>query len=408
MVDTINIRKQRSKTIFDAREKIFSAVMKHMQIGSVSVSFPSGGQRTFNGVERGANYIGRADMQILEWSAVSDIMRGGAIGLAESYMAGKWATTDISNLLLVLAANMDHLESRLSLAKGASFLNKIKHLFNRNTRTGSRKNISFHYDLGNDFYQLWLDKSMTYSAALFRSPSMTLYEAQQEKYRALAEAVGIQRGDHVLEIGCGWGGFAEFAAKEYGCMVTGVTLSVEQLDYANKRLRTAGLSDFAKMELCDYRDVKGTFDHIVSIEMLEAVGESFWEGYFTKVKSLLKPGGKAGIQVITIDDHKFDAYRNNVDFIQKYIFPGGMLPSDRILEEQFRMARLRLDNKFEFGLGYADTLKKWLDSFDMKLEAIKEQGFDQRFINMWRFYLGYCEAGFRQKTIDVVQYVIAK
>jgi cyclopropane-fatty-acyl-phospholipid synthase len=237
---------------------------------------------------------------------------------------------------------------------------------------------------------------------------MTLFEAQQRKYRALAEAVGIKEGDHILEIGCGWGGFAEFAAREYSCKITGVTLSIEQLEYANKRLQAAGLSHLAKMELCDYRDIEGAFDHIISIEMLEAVGESFWQGYFAQIRNLLKPGGKAGIQVITIADQKFESYRQGVDFIQKYIFPGGMLPSDKILKGQFENVGLALEHQHAFGIGYADTLKKWLAVFDQKIDLVKEQGFDQRFINMWRFYLGYCEAGFRQQTIDVMQYVISK
>jgi cyclopropane-fatty-acyl-phospholipid synthase len=407
MADTIDVRKSAPAISFDPREKIFAAVMGHIQTGSISVIYPSGHRAVFQG-DNVHRDIKPVDMHIHDWGAVSDMLRGGAMGLAESYMAGKWTTNNISNLLEVLAANMDHLESRLSFAAGAKILNKIKHLFNRNTKKGSRKNIAFHYDLGNDFYELWLDKSMTYSAALFEGQSMTLFEAQQRKYRALAEAVGIKEGDHILEIGCGWGGFAEFAAREYSCKITGVTLSIEQLEYANKRLQAAGLSHLAKMELCDYRDIEGTFDHIISIEMLEAVGESFWQGYFAQIRNLLKPGGKAGIQVITIADQKFESYRQGVDFIQKYIFPGGMLPSDKILKGQFENVGLALEHQHAFGIGYADTLKKWLAVFDQKIDLVKEQGFDQRFINMWRFYLGYCEAGFRQQTIDVMQYVISK
>lgn len=387
-------------------ERMFSAVMGHLSEGQLIVKFPSGTVRTFSGNQPGlaAGLIG--EMHIHSWAAISRALKGGTMGLAEGFMDGAWSSPDLTNLLRVLAANMDRLEARLKRAFLPKVWARFGHWINRNNKAGSRRNISFHYDLGNEFYSLWLDPTMTYSAALFDGQPRSLEEAQKAKYKALADAVGIKAGDHILEIGCGWGGFAEYAARDLGCRITGVTLSKEQLAFAKARLAKAGVSDRTDLRLCDYRDLDGQFDHIVSIEMLEAVGEQFWPTYFAKVKSLLKPGGRAGIQVITIDNSRFDAYRRSVDFIQKYIFPGGMLPSDAVLKNHFKTNRLSLHSQLDFGIDYGETLKLWHESYAAHWPTIKSMDYDEKFDRMWRFYLSYCEAGFRQKTIDVSQYVI--
>ncbi len=389
-----------------ALEKIFAKVMSHIEVGHLVVRFPSGAERSFVGAELDAGNQVHGEMHIHKWSALSRALKTGTVGLAEGFMAHEWSSPDLTNLLRVLAANMDRLEARLKQAPLRKVRERIGHWFNRNSKSGSRRNISYHYDLGNDFYGLWLDKTMTYSAGLFGDDGSTLEEAQTAKYAALAKAVGIKKGDHVLEIGCGWGGFAEYAISELGCKVTGVTLSKEQLAFAKDRLEKAGLASKADLRLCDYRDLDGTFDHIVSIEMLEAVGEKYWATYFTKVRKLLKPGGHAGIQVITIANERFAAYREDVDFIQKYIFPGGMLPSDEVLKSLFDDHNFTLLSQNDFGLGYAKTLQLWHKRFMAKAADVAEMGYDAKFDRMWRFYLSYCEAGFRQKTIDVSQYVI--
>ncbi|WP_417451320.1 class I SAM-dependent methyltransferase [Kordiimonas sp.] len=385
-------------------EKILSIVFARLQTGSLEVTFPSGAKRTFTGTEQPD--AGRCSMHIVKWSAISRIIKRGAIGLAEAFIEGEWITPDLTKLLNLLAVNMSALEQRSTAARLWQLFDKVGHFRNRNTRLGSRRNISFHYDLGNDFYQLWLDPSMTYSAALFTDKDLALEQAQRQKYTALADELGLKKGDHVLEIGCGWGGFAEYAAGELGCRVTGVTLSQEQLKYAEARILRAGLASLVDLQLCDYRDIEGQFDHIVSIEMLEAVGESYWVTYFAKVKSALKPGGKAGIQVITIDDQRFETYRHRVDFIQRYIFPGGMLPSDSVLREKYTEAGLRLYHRRNFGLDYAKTLNHWHVNFEAATQKVLELGFDQRFLRLWKYYLSYCEAGFRQRTIDVTHYVL--
>lgn len=387
-------------------ELVFARVLEHIELGQLRVTFPSGAERSFEGApfEGGEHLVG--EMHIHSWSAITRALRHATIGLSEGYMAGEWASPDLTSLLRVLAANMEALESKLRRAPLRRLRERIGHWFNRNSKSGSRRNISYHYDLGNDFYGLWLDETMTYSAALFEPGTASLADAQRAKYAALAAAVGIKAGDHVLEIGCGWGGFAEYAIAELGCRVTGVTLSTEQLAYAQDRLARKGLADRADLRLCDYRDLDGQFDHIVSIEMLEAVGEDYWPTYFETVKSLLKPGGRAGIQVITIEDERFERYRSGVDFIQKYIFPGGMLPSDSVFKELVRGSGMSLMDQRDFGLGYATTLKLWHEHFMARISEVRALGYDARFERMWRFYLSYCEAGFRQKTIDVSQYVI--
>ncbi|WP_262690534.1 SAM-dependent methyltransferase [Kordiimonas aestuarii] len=386
------------------REKLLSAVLAKIKAGNLDVTFPSGARRSY----AGAAQLGMptASIHFVTWSAVTRTVRRGALGFAESFMDGEWRTGDLTDLLRLLAANMDAFEGHLPSTRSWRFFDKARHFANRNTKSGSRRNISFHYDLGNEFYALWLDPSMTYSAALFEDNTSTLEEAQRRKYARIAEAVGIKKGGRILEIGCGWGGFAEYAASQLGCHVTGVTLSREQLAFAQNRLTRQGLNHMVDLRLQDYRDISGQFDHIVSVEMLEAVGQEYWATYFSTLKRLLKPGGRIGIQVITIENDRFPRYSRSVDFVQKYIFPGGLLPSDKVLKQEFSDAGLTLVYQHDFGQDYAQTLEDWRYNFDAAAPEIKKLGFDERFFRLWRYYLAYCEAGFRQKSIDVSHYIL--
>jgi cyclopropane-fatty-acyl-phospholipid synthase len=287
-------------------------------------------------------------------------------------------------------------------------LNFAAHLLHRNSRTGSKHNILAHYDLGNAFYSRWLDPSMTYSSARFERPGQSLPEAQRNKYASLARQIDLRRDDHVLEIGCGWGGFAEFAAGEIGAKVTGITISPAQHEFARKRLFEQGLAERADIRLVDYRDVRGQFDRVASIEMFEAVGEEYWPTYFSKIREVLSPGGRAGLQIITIRDELFEHYRSRADFIQKYVFPGGMLPSELRLKEETDRAGLEWGDIVRFGQNYADTLAEWARRFENAWDDIRGLGFDERFRRLWRFYLGYCEAGFRMERTNVVQLSLAR
>jgi cyclopropane-fatty-acyl-phospholipid synthase len=307
---------------------------------------------------------------------------------------------------VVLEAFSRNFDKLTALVRGNPLMqavNSLYHLFHRNDRKGSRRNIHAHYDLGNSFYSRWLDPSMTYSSALYETPSQPLDQAQRAKYAALARSIDLRPGQHVLEIGCGWGGFAEFAAKEVGAKVTGVTISQAQHDFARQRLFEQGLAEKAQIQLIDYRDVQGRFDSVASIEMFEAVGEEYWPTYFSKIRDVLTPGGRAGLQIITIRDELFARYRSHTDFIQRYVFPGGMLPSEARLRQETAAAGLAWTGVTRFGQNYADTLAEWAGRFEAAWDDIKSQGFDERFRRLWRFYLSYCEAGFRTERTNVIQ-----
>ena len=306
------------------------------------------------------------------------------------------------------ARNADHIQGSFRAAPVLNFINNMSHAFNRNTRAGSKRNIMAHYDLGNSFYEKWLDRTMTYSSARFPSTDADLASAQLNKYKSLADSIGLQEGERVLEIGSGWGGFAEFAAKNMGANVTGLTLSPAQLDYARKRIFEAGLAEKVEFRLQDYRDVNGAFDKIVSIEMFEAVGQQYWQTYFDKVRDVLKPGGVAGLQVITIADRFYEPYLKSTDFIQRYIFPGGMLPSPSILQDHMKQAGLSLQSVNEFGQDYARTLAQWRHDFLAAWDEIREMGFDEKFKKLWRYYLAYCEAGFKAGTTNVCQVTVGR
>ncbi len=344
-----------------------------------------------------------ATLVIHNWRALRRLARAGDIGFAEGYMAGDWTSPDLVALINLVAENVARLQKVMDGWAPVRLANRIKHLARRNSAGGSRRNIAFHYDLGNDFYRLWLDASMTYSAACRLRPGQTLEAAQAEKLDRITKLLTLSGDETVLEIGCGWGALAAHIA-EHAASVTGVTLSKEQLDYGQQRV--AGLGGRVDLRLQDYRDVPETYDRIVSIEMIEAVGERYWPVYFDKLRACLAPGGRAVLQVITIREDRFDSYRSGSDFIQRYIFPGGMLLTGTAVATEAARAGLRLGHVETFGLGYAQTLAEWRRRFDAAWPEIARLGFDDRFRRLWDYYLCYCEAGFRAGTIDVGLYVL--
>ena len=383
------------------------ALLKRLDRGHLEVRLPDGRVLHFGCHDAGAP---PACMHVHDWSMFATVLRRGDIGFAEGFFRGQWSTSDLPGLLKLLLANRSAVERALHGSAWGTLFSRIRHLFNRNSRGGSRHNIHKHYDIGNAFYELWLDPGMTYSSALFSAPGQSLQAAQDAKLERVLRQLGLPAGGRVLEIGCGWGSFAEAAARS-GLRVDGLTLSTEQLGYAQRRLQAAGLGEQARLELRDYRDVGAIaptagYDGIASIEMFEAVGETYWPIFFRTLASQLKPGGRACIQTITISEAIFPQYRRGTDFIQQYIFPGGMLPSQTAFAEQARRVGLEVVDTLAFGQDYATTLALWRERYLARLEAVRGQGFDKRFTLLWEFYLAYCEAGFAQQTIDVVQFTL--
>ncbi|CAB5711400.1 Cyclopropane-fatty-acyl-phospholipid synthase [Delftia tsuruhatensis] len=353
------------------------------------------------------------------WQALERTLRSGDIGLAEGYIAGEWDSPDLAALLRLCMVNRDHVQSLVYGSWWGRLGYRLRHLLQRNTRAGSARNIHAHYDLGNDFYRLWLDPGMSYSAAWFEGRTgeslrqADLQAAQQAKFRRSLEQVCLQPGQRLLEIGCGWGGLAEAAAREFGARVTGVTLSREQLAWGQRRMQQAGLADAVQLRYQDYRDLPARhagepFDAIVSIEMFEAVGREYWRGYFEMLRDCLKPGGLACIQTITLREDLFARYLRSTDFIQQYIFPGGLLPSAAAFEQEARRAGLVVEGRMAFGPDYAETLRRWRQSFEDRIESVRGQGFDERFVRIWTFYLAYCEAAFDTGNTDVVQFTLRR
>jgi len=417
--NAIELTRLAPRAIFgtDRLERIITAGLHKLHRGRLTVTLPSGNSHLFKGThDLVDDEQFHATWQMHSFKAIRRMLQTQSVGFAESYIAGEWDSPDLTELLELMAVNMDALEAQIDRWTLVRVWNRIQHRVRANTRSGSRRNIAYHYDLGNGFYRHWLDSTMTYSAAVYDEANETwsdeslegLAVAQERKYRQLAEELQLQEGQHVLEIGCGWGGFAEFAASNYGCRITGITLSQEQLDFARERIKQAGLEHLVELRFQDYRDVTETFDHVVSVEMFEAVGEENWDAYFEKVNACLRPGGRAGLQIITIADERFDNYRNNTDFIQKYIFPGGMLPSPTRLAGKIAQANLRLTRESTFGLSYAHTLKIWRKNFLRNWPEIEALGYTAEFRRLWEYYLAYCEAGFRRNTIDVGHYFIDK
>jgi cyclopropane-fatty-acyl-phospholipid synthase len=377
--------------------RAFIAVFDRADLGTIRLTFPDGDTVLCEGKSAGVS----ADLQIHDWKVIRAVFLRGDIGFGEAYVDGLWSTEDLGVLMTYLVQNLDSIED---VSHGSWWMRRLfmmLHWVRDNSRMGSRRNIRAHYDVGNPFYQLWLDDSMTYSSALYEQhPERTLEEAQVAKYQRLISKMSMPA--NILEIGCGWGGFAEEAAKS-GYSVTGLTLSREQLAYASTRMQKAGLDDKVQLHFEDYRDVKGRYDYIVSIEMFEAVGERYWPVYFRTIKERLKQGGKALIQTITIDDRFFEAYRTRSDFIRHYTFPGGMLPSVARLTQEIDAAGLKCQEIFSFGQDYAKTCQQWLARIDEQLQPIKALGYSDAFVRSWRFYLGCCIGAFAAERTNVVQ-----
>ncbi|WP_027467894.1 SAM-dependent methyltransferase [Deefgea rivuli] len=384
--------------------KLFLNLLARLQHGHLQLITPEGTHLMFGDLHQAPS----ATLHIHDWRACQRILRAGDIGFAESYEAGWIDSPDLTALLRLALRNQSVLDKMVFGGKLATLWYRIKHLFRRNTREGSRKNIHAHYDIGNAFYQLWLDPSWTYSSAIFHGDyAQSLQQAQINKYQRIVDVLGLRAGSRVLEIGCGWGGFAEHAAR-LGIEVHGVTISAAQLTIANERIAQQGLDGLVQLELCDYRDLTGQYDAIVSIEMFEAVGEAFWPEYFKTVAARLKSGGKALVQSITIEEAAFERYRSGTDFIQQYIFPGGMLPSPERFTAKAQAAGLKTSDQYHFGTDYAETLRRWETGCSNEAAAIAAQGFDERFMRIWRLYFAYCEAGFDEGKTDVVQFLLHK
>ncbi len=373
--------------------------LDRLSVGRLTMRLPDGSTRIYGA----AGAEPQASVEITDWRFFRKVLVDGDMGFAEAYMDGYCDSPDLPKLISLLAANDRALGSVARTNTVQNLLRKLLHRRRDNSREGSKRNIEAHYDLGNNFYRLWLDPTMSYSSALYEGGKRkSLEAAQTDKYERILAQVGAKQGDSILEIGCGWGGFAETAARR-GMRVTGITISREQLDYARERLRRAGLADRVDLQFRDYRDIEGSYDHIVSIEMIEAVGERYWPDYFAALKRHVSPGGSALVQAIVIADEFFDSYRHRPDFIQTYIFPGGMLLSPQRIGEQCRRAGLKIAELYSFGLDYAHTLEAWLGRFDDVAAEVEKLGFDERFRRMWRYYLAYCAAGFSTGRTDVLQ-----
>jgi cyclopropane-fatty-acyl-phospholipid synthase len=379
-------------------------LLQRLVHGSLTLQLPDGSVQRFGQVDGP-----HASMKLNNWNVCSASLKSGDIGFAETFIAGDWTTSNLPALLSLLVANRREVEDVIYGSWLGRFAYRIKHLLNRNSKTNSRKNIHAHYDLGNAFYSLWLDETMNYSSAWFENAEQSMEAAQHAKVRRALRMTDVKPGDRVLEIGCGWGALAEKTTTEFDAHITGVTLSTEQLEFANARMQRIGRADRADLRLQDYRDINDApFDAICSIEMVEAVGREYWPTYFQTVSRLLKPGGKACVQSIVIDDEHFERYIKGTDFIQQYVFPGGCLPCPSEFRAQAAKAGLEVVDEFAFGLDYARTLAIWRERFLHEQERVLQLGFDQRFLRIWEFYLAYCEAAFEQGSTDVVQYTLRK
>jgi len=380
------------------------AMLKKINAGRIDIVLPDG--RRFRAEGPGPGPV--CEVAVNEPDCFARVIREGDMGFSDAYLDGWWSTPDLQALMDFFHAGNWELYDGFPGRGLLRAWERLRHWLRGNSRMQARRNIAHHYDLGNDFYRLWLDDGMTYSSALFRTGQESLEAAQRAKYANLVEMMGARPGDHVLEIGCGWGGFAEYAAGERGLKVTGLTISREQLAYGRARIARAGLADRVDLRLQDYRDVRGQYDAIASIEMFEAVGERYWPTYFDTLRARLRPGGRAALQVITVEDARFEAYRKGVDFIQKYIFPGGMLPSPSALRAGAGRAGLEVLGSVEFGESYSLTLRRWHETFNARWDEIARLGFDERFRRMWNFYLTSCAGAFHGGNCDVTQIAIAR
>ncbi len=383
--------------------QVFDMIAR-MPRGRLDLVLPDG--RRFRAEGKSAGFV--AELQIHNADIFARLIREGDLGFCEAYMDGWWSTPDLMAFMDLVHDEADEMYDGFPGQKLVRAYEKLRFWWQSNSRAQARKNISYHYDLGNEFYGLWLDETMTYSSAKFETGQEGLEAAQTLKYASMVDQMGAVPGDHVLEIGCGWGGFAEYAAKERGLRVTGLTISKEQHDYAVARIAKAGLSEMVDIKMQDYRDERGIYDGIASIEMFEAVGEKYWPVYFNALRDRLKPGKNATLQIITVQHKRWDVYKRGVDFIQKYIFPGGMLPSPVVLRQEIERAGLSVARSIEFGESYSLTLRRWHEDFNAKWDKIAHLGFDDRFRRMWNFYLTSCAATFISRNCDVTQITVTR
>jgi cyclopropane-fatty-acyl-phospholipid synthase len=379
-------------------------VAKRLEHGRLDFVLPDG--RRFRA--EGQNPGPAAEITIHNPDTFGRLIREGDLGFCDAYLDGWWSTPDLMAFMdLIHQGNEAVYDGYPGMAVIRTF-EKLRFWWQSNSKEQAKKNIAYHYDLGNEFYQLWLDDTMTYSSGLFTTGQESLEKAQEQKYASMVDQMGAKPGDHVLEIGCGWGGFAEYAASVRGLRVTGLTISQAQHDYAVARIAKAGLSDRVEIKMQDYRDETGLYDGIASIEMFEAVGERYWPVYFNTLRDRLKPGGHATLQIITVQDNRWEVYKRGVDFIQKYIFPGGMLPSPKALKSEIARAGLHLKGSIEFGHSYSQTLRRWHDVFNERWPEVAKMGFDDRFRRMWNFYLTSCAGTFRGGNCDVTQITVTR
>lgn len=378
--------------------------IREMKRGRVDIVLPDG--RRFRAEGPLPGFV--AEIEVHHEDLFARTIREGDLGFCEAYMDGWWSTPDLMAFMDLVHDDAEHMYDGFPGQFLVRFYERMRFWMQRNSKTQAKKNISYHYDLGNEFYSLWLDDTMTYSSAKFETGQESMEAGQIEKYKSMVDQMGAQPGDHVLEIGCGWGGFAEYAAKERGLKVTGLTISQEQHDFAVARIAKAGLSDQVEIKMQDYRDETGTYDGIASIEMFEAVGEKYWPVYFSAVRDRLKPGKNATLQIITVQHRRWEIYRRGVDFIQKYIFPGGMLPSPVVLRQEVEKAGLKVARSIEFGESYSQTLRRWHETFNAKWDQVAALGFDERFKRMWNFYLTSCAGTFHSGNCDVTQITVTR
>ena len=385
--------------LYNFADKIVFNILKKINYGFLEISTLSGEVLQFGN----PNDRLKANLVIKSPALNYNLIKGGSVGFAECFMRNEFETNNLSDLIELTARNINIIH-KFSGVLDLKFLNYIKNKFIKNTKSRSKENIAKHYDLGNDFFSLWLDETLTYSSAIFDDKNKILSDAQNNKYQKLINLIQPNIGDKVLEIGCGWGGFAEYLGKNYQVKLDCITISKKQFEFAKKRIHNCGLNEKVNIEIKDYRDLKGKYNSIASIEMIEAVGQNYLESYFKTIKNNLSDGGKAAIQAITIDDSLFDRYKNKQDFIQKYIFPGGFLPNKNTINELVSNNGLTVNSYISYADHYADTLAIWRNEFNKKWDLIKKQGFDLTFKRMWEFYLSYCEAGFKSKNIDLIQF----
>ena len=382
-------------------KRYINKIGSKIKFGKLIVVMPNGNEFIFKG-KKGIE----GKLILKSYKPIIRTILGGHLGFSESYLNHEWESPNLEKLLELMLKNLPNEFQPKS--KVYKFYNRFIHFLRDNTKIRAKKNIEYHYDIGNSFYEIWLDKSMTYSSGIFQKENEDLYQAQKNKYEKLIKKMDIKPHHKVLEIGCGWGGMAEYIGKNLGCDYTGITISPNQKEFAEKRMISNKIEKKTNIKLCDYRDIKGTFDRIISIEMIEAVGEKYWDTYFSKINNCLKKGGLAGIQMILIDNNKFNSYRKSVDFIQKYIFPGGMLPSHEKIRDSFSKNGLKEISNNSFGESYAKTLKIWRNNFNNSLDKLSRIGIDAKIQRLFHYYFSYCEAGFSDGQIDVSQKIIKK